>query len=220
MLAAWVATEPLPPGARVLELCTGSGVAAVAAARRGLEVTAVDVSRRAVTTAALNARLNGARLRGVRGDLLAPVAGRTFHLIAANPPYLPGTSDGLPDQGPARAWEGGPDGRRVLDRILAEAPAHLAPGGILLLVHSSVCGEQETLGRLRSSGLEAEVRERRRGRLGPLLAERADELAARELLPGGRPEEDVLIISARRPAAGRLTTSSPRPATASGHSAG
>lgn len=199
MLAAHVARAPLPPGARVLELGTGSGIAAVAAARRGADVTAVDVSRRAVLTAKANARLNGTRVRAMRGDLLAPVAGRSFHLIAANPPYLPGGSDELPGSGPERAWEGGPDGRRVLDRILTEAPARLEPGGVLLLVHSSVCGEEETLAALRDAGLEPEVRERRRGPLGPLLAARADALATRGLLGDGRPEEDVLVIAGRRP---------------------
>lgn len=197
MLAAHVARAPLPAGARVLELCTGSGVAAVAAARRGGEVTAVDVSRRAVLTVRVNARLNGVRVRAVRGDLLAPVGGRSFHLIAANPPYLPGAEP--PPTGPARAWEAGPDGRAILDRILTDAPGHLAPGGELLLVHSSVCGVEETLSALRAAGLEAEVRARRRGPLGPLLRARIDELAARDLLPDGRAEEDVLVIAGRRP---------------------
>lgn len=200
MLAAHVARAPLRTGARVLELCPGSGIAAVAAARRGCDVTAVDVSRRAVLTATANARLNGTRVRAVRGDLLAPLDGRSFHLIAANPPYLPGNSGDLPGSGPERAWEGGSDGRTLLDRILAAAPPRLEPGGVLLLVHSSVCGEEETLAALRRAGLEPEVRERRCGPLGPLLADRAEELAEKGLLGDGKPEEDVLVISGRRPA--------------------
>jgi len=62
-----------------------------------------------------------------------------------------------------------------------------------------VCGEEETLAALRGAGLEPEVRERRRGPLGPLLGDRAEELAEKGLLGDGKPEEDVLVVSGRRP---------------------
>lgn len=190
LLAAHVAAEPLPLGARVLDVCTGSGAIAVAAARRpGLDVTALDVSRRAAVTAWTNARLNGESIQVRTGDLLAPVAGRTFHLISSNPPYLP-SSDERPRRGAARAWEAGPRGRLFLDRILDEAPPLLVPGGVLLLVHSHVCGEEDTLERMRAAGLEAEVRARHAGSVGPLLAQRA---------PGLR-EEEMLVLRGRRPA--------------------
>src|SRR5436189_72295 len=81
--------EGLPPGARVLDVCTGSGVLAITAARRGAHATAVDISRRAVLCAALNARLNGVSVRAVRGDLLAAVGDERFDAIVSNPPYLP-----------------------------------------------------------------------------------------------------------------------------------
>src|SRR4051794_23429108 len=125
----------LTPGATVLDLCTGSGALAVAAARHGAgAVTAIDVSRRAVLTVRLNAGLNGVRVRALRGDLLAPVAGERFDAIVSNPPYLPADTDRLPRRGPAQAWDAGRDGRALLDRICAQAPAHLRPGGFLLLV--------------------------------------------------------------------------------------
>jgi release factor glutamine methyltransferase len=203
-LAAFVGAEPLPRDARILDVCTGSGVVAVAAARRpdAPEVWAVDVSRRAVLTATVNARLNGTRVHARRGDLLAPVQGRTFDLIASNPPYLPGSA-APPAQGAARAWEGGPDGRAVLDRLLAEAPPVLAPGGVLLVTHSSLSGEEATLDALAAAGLETEVRARVRGELGELLSARARELRARGLLTGPRDEEEVLVIAGRRPPADR-----------------
>ena len=56
--------------------------------------------------------------------------------------------DELPARGLRRAWEGGRDGRAVLDRICAAAPDHLRPGGFVLLVHSSVNGLQQTVDRL------------------------------------------------------------------------
>ncbi|MFL5819696.1 MAG: HemK2/MTQ2 family protein methyltransferase [Solirubrobacteraceae bacterium] len=199
-LLADVLTQTLPRGARVLDVCTGSGALAVAAALAGAgEVTAVDVSRRALLATRINARRNGVALRTLRGDLFEPVGDRRFDLVVSNPPYLPSVGDRLPRRGRARAWEGGRDGRALLDRICTAAPRHLRRGGSLLLVHSSVCDPQETVRRLRMEGLAARPVARRRGPLGPLLAARADRLAARGLpLPGGH--EELVVIRAVRAA--------------------
>ena len=197
LLAACLRHE-LRPGARVADLCTGSGLLAVAAALQGAAATAVDVSRRAVLTTRLNARLNGVSVRAVRGDLLAPLAGERFDVIVSNPPYVPAETDATP-RGTARAWVGGADGRAVLDRVCEQAPHHLRPGGVLLLVQSSVCGERLTLDRLAAGGLQAEVVARRRGPLGPLLSERAQELERRGLLEPGRREEELVVVRARQP---------------------
>jgi release factor glutamine methyltransferase len=147
-----------------------------------------------VATAWLNARRNGVAVRVRRGDLFAAVPGRRFHLIATNPPYLPGHE--VPARGAARAWEGGPDGRRFLDRIIEGAPGHLAPGGVLLLLHSSVCGVETTLARMDAAGLRGDVIVRQRGPLGPLLSARTDALEERGLIPPGEHEEDVVVIRA------------------------
>ena len=117
LLANVVRARELARDAKVLDVFAGSGVLAVATALEGArEVTAVDLSRRAVLTARLNARRNGVHLRALRGDLFAPVAGERFDLIVANPPYLPG-GEQLPRRGPARAWEGGRDGRALVNRL-------------------------------------------------------------------------------------------------------
>lgn len=205
LLAATMRERGLARGARVLEVFAGSGAIAVAAALEGADsVTAVDVSRRALLTTWINARRNGVRVRVRRGDLFAPVRGERFGLILANPPYVPNAEEALPRRGLARAWEAGADGRRLLDRLIAEAPAHLAPGGTLLLVQSSICGEQATLDRLLAVGLEAERVAAERGPLGPLMRSRAALLEARGLLEPGQREEDVLAIAGRleRAAAG------------------
>jgi release factor glutamine methyltransferase len=79
-----------------------------------------------------------------------------------------------------------------LDRICIEAPRHLRPGGVLMLVHSTLIGEERTLGLLDDAGLEPEVAERRRGPLGPLMRQRVRD----GLLPPDTEEEEVLIIRA------------------------
>jgi release factor glutamine methyltransferase len=186
----------LAEGARVLDVFTGSGVLAVAAARAGArEVTAVDISRRAVLSARINGALRGTRIRGRRGDVFEPVRDQRFDLITANPPYVPG--EAVPAAGRARAWEGGPHGRFFVDRLAAGATDHLEPGGTLLMVVSSLIGEDETLASLRSGGLEPEVLARERGPLGPLVSERAEALERRGILAPGEREEEMLVIGAR-----------------------
>jgi release factor glutamine methyltransferase len=193
MLADAIAQQGVGPGDRLLDVCTGSGMLAVAGARRGADATAVDVSRKAILSVRLNARLNGVEVRALRGSLFAPVDGERFDCIVSNPPYVPSTTDELPSRGLQRAWEAGRDGRMLLDRIIAEAPAHLVPGGCLLLTQSTLIGEERTHDLLTDAGLEPETTVRRRGPLGPLMAERVRQ----GVLPPDTTEEEVLIIRGR-----------------------
>ncbi len=127
------------PDTRVLNLCTGSGALAIAAAQAGAgEVIAVDVSRRAVLTVRCNALLNRVRVRAVRGDLFDAVGGERFDLIVSNPPYvseaaLSGLQREVRDHEPLVALSPGPDGLSVIRRLLAEAPAYLKPNGHMLM---------------------------------------------------------------------------------------
>jgi release factor glutamine methyltransferase len=214
------ALRELAPGARVLDVCTGSGALAVTAALAGAgDVTAVDVSRRAVLTAGLNARLNGVAVRARRSDLFAQLHDQRYDVIVCNPPYVPDPSgDRLPARGPQRAWDAGHDGRVILDRLIAQAPRHLHPSGALLVVHSELCGTDETLDGLGASGLDPRVVRRHRGPLGPLMRDRADHLLAHGVLAPGQTEEEVVVIAGVLPAAGAhedqpVSTSSARPAS-------
>ena len=156
-------------GRAVLDLCTGTGALAVSAALAGADVVAADLGRRAVLNARLNARLNGAPVTVLRGDLFAPVAGHRFDVVVSNPPYLPGAER---PSGAARAWDAGADGRELLDRICAGAADHLRPGGRLLLMQSSLAGIDETERALENGGLRARLVIQQEGPLGPLAAER------------------------------------------------
>jgi len=140
MLAQAVRTITLDPRAKVLDVCSGSGAVAIAAAKRGVRsATTVDLHRASAWTARLNARLNGVRVRALHGDLFEPVAGERFDLITANPPYVP-APPGLAAEKGDRAWNAGRDGRAVVDRLIDQLPEHLTPDGRVLLVQSSVTG--------------------------------------------------------------------------------
>jgi release factor glutamine methyltransferase len=189
----------LPHGADVLDVGTGSGALAMVAARRGTRVTAVDMSWRAVFTARLNAWLAGLPVRTRHGNLFAPVRGRSFDLILANPPYVPSPLGGPAPHGAARAWDAGQDGRLVLDRICAEAPSLLRPGGVLLIVHSVLSNPGRTLVHLRGAGLKASVTQRRRIPFGPVLRSREGWLRDRGMLSAREHNEELVVVRAELP---------------------
>lgn len=126
---------------RVLDLGTGSGAIAVTLAceHPEAEVTAVDLSPAALTVAQGNAGALGGKVRFVESDWFAALAGETFDVVVANPPYVAARDphllqDGLPFE-PDLALTDGADGLGCIRRIVADAPRHLATGGVLLIEH-------------------------------------------------------------------------------------
>ena len=139
-LVDWaLALLPAEAPRRVLDLGTGSGAIAlaIAHARPRARVTAVDASADALSVAQANAQRLQLALELRRGDWLAPVAGEVFDLIVSNPPYIAEGDAHLPALAhePRSALVSGADGLDDLRRIVAAAPAHLVPGGWLLLEH-------------------------------------------------------------------------------------
>lgn len=202
LLARTIASSGLARGRRVLDVATGGGAVAVAAARAGARsVTAVDLSTRSVLTARLNGLLNGVRVDVRRGDLFAPVRGERFDLVTANPPYVPAPDGVLPRHRIGRCWDAGTDGRAVLDRICAEVPRMLAAEGVLLLTHSAVSGADQTLAQLRAAGLDACIVARSRVPFGPVMRSRAALLAAAGLIEAGQQDEELVVVQATAVAA-------------------
>jgi ribosomal protein L3 glutamine methyltransferase len=126
--------------ASVLELCTGSGCLAILAALRfpAARIDAVDLSADALDVAERNVAEYGLseRVTLLKGDLLAPVKGRRYDLIIANPPYVAAdVVSAFPPEyraEPEMAHLGGADGLDLVRRIVNGAKAHLNPGGGLL----------------------------------------------------------------------------------------
>jgi release factor glutamine methyltransferase len=126
----------------VLDLGTGSGNIAITIAceRSGVMPVATDTSAAALACARVNAqRLGAERIEFLQGDWFAPVAGRRFDLIVANPPYVAGDDAHL-HQGdlrfePRPALAAGADGLICIRTIVGEAHRHLTPGGWLLFEH-------------------------------------------------------------------------------------
>jgi release factor glutamine methyltransferase len=134
---------------RILEVGCGSGIVSMFAVDNASLVIATDLNPYAVRCA----KING--ITSIVSDLFAGIRG-SFDLIVFNPPYLP-TSEGDYLGG----WDdlmldGGPDGRRTIKRFLAGIGEHLAPGGRILLLVSSLTGIKEVCDLMRHECLYIE----------------------------------------------------------------
>ena len=151
LLACTVAASPLAePGGRALDMGTGSGVGAVFLARRGWQVTAVDVNPEAVRCARINALLNRLedRIDVRQGDLFGPVEGERFDLILFNPPFFRGEPKGLFDL----AWRA----TDVLERFAAGLSGALTGQGRALILLSTDGDADGMLRALEANGLSHE----------------------------------------------------------------
>ncbi len=102
------------PSMSVLDVGTGSGILAIAAAKlHATRVVAIDLYSGALDVARRNACLNGVedRIEWVCGNLLEPVKDERFDLIVSNPPCMPLTSSSdIPNAGFRHAVDGRDDG--------------------------------------------------------------------------------------------------------------
>jgi release factor glutamine methyltransferase len=139
-VAKQAADRPL----QVIDVCTGSGNLALALAHGEprAQVFAADLSEDAVALAHRNASHLGLqdRVQCRSGDLLEPFNEPAFHgqvdLLVCNPPYISsGKLETMPTEivgfEPRLAFDGGPFGVRILQRLMREAPTYLRPGGWL-----------------------------------------------------------------------------------------
>lgn len=127
----------IPRRLRVLDIGTGSGILAVAAASSGARVVATDRNLDALRAARELARKRRVDLDCVRTDLARGL--RAFDRILCNPPYLP-TPVGLvdPEPGDRLALDGGATGLTITRRLLSELSPHLRPRGSAFVLFSTL----------------------------------------------------------------------------------
>ena len=111
-----------------LDLCGGSGIGALRFSRTARVAVTADVTERAAFFAEFNARLNGAAVTSLRGDLYTPVKERQFDAISAHPPFVPATGQNMVYR------DGGDTGEEVTRRTVEGLPAHLRPGGTCVIL--------------------------------------------------------------------------------------
>lgn len=143
---------------RVLEIGTGTGLLAIIASKKCSNVTATDINPHAIDCAVknlINNKSYNVELR--KGDLFEPVKDDTFDLILFNTPYLPTNESERVGDELDDAWDGGSDGREVIDRFLEGLKDHLNPGGRVQLVQSSLSDIDKTIEKLNRIGLDASV---------------------------------------------------------------
>ena len=135
-------TPDMAAAPRILDLGTGSGAIALAIAHtlqvtgRQFQVVAIDASADALKVARANAERLGLPVQFIDSHWLQEVSGH-FHLIASNPPYIACADPHLAalQHEPLQALTAGADGLDDIRQIVEQAPAHLQPGGWLLLEH-------------------------------------------------------------------------------------
>lgn len=141
--------EHIAPGARVLELGSGAGAAAVIAASRACRVTAVDINPAAVRCTRINALLNDVDVDVRQGDLFAPLDEERFDVVLFNPPYYRGT----PADSLDHAWRS----LDVMDRFARDLPRHLTSNGRALVILSSDGERDAFVEAWRANGLATRV---------------------------------------------------------------
>ena len=145
-------------GQSVLEIGTGSGIVAMYASRLTDDITVTDINFDACELARKNFAENGIEnIEILWGNLFEVVENRKFDVILFNTPYLPTEDDEVLDNTINYAFDGGLNGRKVIDLFLNEVGNHLNDGGIVQLIQSSFSDNDETLNMLDELGFIAEI---------------------------------------------------------------
>ena len=145
-------------GQSVLEIGTGSGIVAMYASRLTDNITVTDINFDACELARKNFEDNGIEnIEILFGNLFEPVKNRKFDVILFNTPYLPTEEDEVLDDTINYAFDGGLNGRKVIDLFLNEVGNHLNDNGIVQIIQSSLSGNEETLEKLDQLGFVSEI---------------------------------------------------------------
>ena len=145
-------------GKSVLEIGTGSGIVAMYASKLTDKVTATDINFDAIQLAESNFKANNIdNVELLFGNLFEPVKDRKFDVILFNTPYLPTEEGEVIEDNLNYAFDGGLNGRKVIDLFLNEVKNHLNDDGIVQLIQSSLSDNDETLNKLDELGFISEI---------------------------------------------------------------
>ncbi len=133
LLTAETLEKNLRKGMKVLDIGTGTGFLAILAAKRGCDVTAVDIDDEAFRIAKENVKKNDVFVKVLKSNLLDSVRGK-FDLIVFNAPYLPEKWSKE-----SASWAAG-EGLQIIERTIIQAKRSLAPGGKILVCVSTATG--------------------------------------------------------------------------------
>ena len=143
----------------VLEIGTGSGIVAMYASRLTDNITVTDINFDACELARKNFEANNIEnIEILFGNLFEPIENRKFDVILFNTPYLPTEEGEVIDDTINYAFDGGLNGRKVIDVFLNEVGNHLNDGGIVQMIQSSLSGNEETSDKFDELGFIAEIK--------------------------------------------------------------
>lgn len=150
-------------GDKVLEIGTGSGIIAMYASKVADEVIATDINFNAIELAEKNLKINNIQnVKLLFGDLFEPLKSepkenQKFDVILFNTPYLPTEDHEILEDNLNHAFDGGQDGRKVIDPFLNQVKNHLNEGGRVQLIQSSLSNVDETILKLEKLGFLTEI---------------------------------------------------------------
>ncbi len=141
-------------GKDVLDMGTGTGFLGIICSKKGGNVDAVDVNPGSIKNARKNAELNNAKLNVFESYLFDEIS-KKYDAILFNAPYLPVEKENLSEE--EKAWAGGKKGHEKIVEFLDLAPEYLKKKGVIILVFSSLSGEDTIKDKIDEKGLESTV---------------------------------------------------------------
>ncbi len=147
----------LNEGETVLEIGAGTGIVSIAASFKASKVTSTDINPYAIKCIKSNIELNNRKnITVLTSDLFENIH-EQYDLILFNTPYLPVPEEEHVDDYYSKAWDGGVDGRVVIDRFLEEVADYVKDNGRVQLIQSSLSNNDKTLDYLEKKGFESEI---------------------------------------------------------------
>ncbi|MHA1753978.1 MAG: HemK2/MTQ2 family protein methyltransferase [Candidatus Odinarchaeia archaeon] len=149
----------------VLEIGTGSGFIIIQIASQVKKAVATDINPKAIEAVVFNSKINNVEnlIDFRHGYLFNPIdKGEKFTLIIFNPPYLPTNNTDKVSGLINSSWDGGVNGRNIIDKFIDGCDKFLKDNGRVLLLQSSLSGINETIEKFNNNGFTSKVINRRR----------------------------------------------------------